>query len=381
MKIRNNVMRTRSGFTLIELLVVIAIIAILAAILFPVFSRAREKARQVACINNQRQSAMAYLMYAQENETFPVGSAAWSAISVPPKTLRCPSNKQKDNSYFYNGGAAGVNLAGYKLSQITKPEAVLLTADGMENYLLDGDYDAAYGEFINGKNIRHFIDFRHNNRTVCSFVDSHVEVIEAVSAIENAITGNNTLTQMRLLENGPGKEAYFFAYKATNSSNVMGNYTAAGYAATTASRYVDGLYAGGSGWTSDGSLPTNFHTPTFTCAALPHYLVIKFVEDQDISRVRFHSFASTSSGSWLSFSWKTVSIYTDENATQLVPGMADQILEKSPALSKGAVTDLTFATPVTTKVITIKCTDTHTAPNDSSWTGLGEVQFFVPKIE
>lgn len=64
-----------SGFTLIELLVVIAIIAILAAILFPVFAQAREKARQASCLSNQKQVGLALLMYVQDyDEQFPVGS-------------------------------------------------------------------------------------------------------------------------------------------------------------------------------------------------------------------------------------------------------------------------------------------------------------------
>ncbi len=62
----------RRGFTLIELLVVIAIIAILAAILFPVFARAREKARQSSCLSNIKQLGLASLAYAQDyDETFP----------------------------------------------------------------------------------------------------------------------------------------------------------------------------------------------------------------------------------------------------------------------------------------------------------------------
>jgi prepilin-type N-terminal cleavage/methylation domain-containing protein len=62
----------RQGFTLIELLVVIAIIAILAAILFPVFAQAREKARQTQCVSNCRQIGMGIQMYLNDwDETFP----------------------------------------------------------------------------------------------------------------------------------------------------------------------------------------------------------------------------------------------------------------------------------------------------------------------
>src|SRR3979409_1025464 len=59
-------MKRRRGFTLIELLVVIAIIAILAAILFPVFAQAREKARQTSCLSNTKQMMLGVKMYTQD---------------------------------------------------------------------------------------------------------------------------------------------------------------------------------------------------------------------------------------------------------------------------------------------------------------------------
>ena len=66
---------TNRGFTLVELLVVIAIIAILAAIMFPVFAKARDKARQASCQNNLKSIGAAMLMYAQDYEEMFPGQA------------------------------------------------------------------------------------------------------------------------------------------------------------------------------------------------------------------------------------------------------------------------------------------------------------------
>ena len=98
----------RKGFTLIELLVVIAIIAILAAILFPVFAKAREKARQTSCLSNVKQTTLGLLMYVQDyDERFGLdggynGDNTWARqwpIAVQPyvknaQILRCPSNSR-----------------------------------------------------------------------------------------------------------------------------------------------------------------------------------------------------------------------------------------------------------------------------------------------
>jgi len=94
--------RKNTGFTLIELLVVIAIIAILAAILFPVFSRARERSRQATCISNQRQISLSLNMYLQDHdESFPTAQE-WQQILNKDGKLSCPNTRGK-LGYGMNG--------------------------------------------------------------------------------------------------------------------------------------------------------------------------------------------------------------------------------------------------------------------------------------
>ena len=121
-------MSTRSeqqGFTLIELLVVIAIISILASILMPVFSQARGKGRQAACISNVRQITLAFMMYSQDyNESFPRGqSVAGDAESqwynaIFPYTrnrqiLHCPDRTDKAPGYGMNPLASGRSIGSF----------------------------------------------------------------------------------------------------------------------------------------------------------------------------------------------------------------------------------------------------------------------------
>ncbi len=158
---------TRRGFTLIELLVVIAIIAILAAILFPVFAKAREKARQASCLSNVKQIGIGLMAYLQDYDErlpmtyFYIGAAGSSDLYWPIDVLQpyiknwqinfCPSFKWAtpysgcrppglpsplDGSYaiVFNitsnrGGYASTSLSRCPIGEIARPAETLVACD------------------------------------------------------------------------------------------------------------------------------------------------------------------------------------------------------------------------------------------------------------
>ncbi len=158
-------MSSRKGFTLIELLVVIAIIAILAAILFPVFAKAREKARQTACINNERQIALAITMFAQDNnELLPDAASVWGSINIDKGVLICPSAGTKiKNAYLYSG-----YIAGKALGEVSSPSTEMLLGEGTHTA------STAYP----GDNVAYLMSDivkNHNGKFVQSYLDGHVD--------------------------------------------------------------------------------------------------------------------------------------------------------------------------------------------------------------
>ncbi len=216
----------RRGFTLIELLVVIAIIAILAAILFPVFARAREKARQTSCLSNIKQLNLGFQMYAQDyDELFPSAWYVWNnqdgwvwADCIYPYiknygVYRCPSRKTLNpvwttaptlrgvipsmNRYAlayasntnYWGGSNGAGVAcnhpmGRELARIEKPAETVLLHDyyghfesaaqfTIHTYLSSGHQDV----------------YRHNDGVNVAFVDGHAKWLNRGSLCEQNANG------------------------------------------------------------------------------------------------------------------------------------------------------------------------------------------------
>ncbi|NUP99163.1 MAG: DUF1559 domain-containing protein [Armatimonadetes bacterium] len=173
------------AFTLIELLVVIAIIAILAAILFPVFAKAREKARQSSCQSNSRQIGTALAMYAQDyDETYMMVEGVgglhreWFEMLYPyvrnPQVFRCPSAARDtsgaESDYSLNGFFAhGLNMA-----SIDSP-AEFITIGERRSGVGEADYhpwDAGPGPNEFGD---HLDGTRHNDGANYAFADGHAK--------------------------------------------------------------------------------------------------------------------------------------------------------------------------------------------------------------
>jgi prepilin-type N-terminal cleavage/methylation domain-containing protein/prepilin-type processing-associated H-X9-DG protein len=189
----------RKGFTLIELLVVIAIIAILAAILFPVFARAREKARQTSCLSNIKQLALAILSYAQDyDECLPMcrwhDGTTWRGFyqEVPPyiqnaQIFRCPSDPTVtvrygascSNSYSTMGYNTGVSLG-----DVNYPAEAYLIMCGLNNYehTPHNSWPGVCGCSPS------YMEYLHNEGSNIAFADGHGKWMA-----EGAITQNTRL--------------------------------------------------------------------------------------------------------------------------------------------------------------------------------------------
>jgi prepilin-type N-terminal cleavage/methylation domain-containing protein/prepilin-type processing-associated H-X9-DG protein len=181
----------RKGFTLIELLVVIAIIAILAAILFPVFAKAREKARQTSCLNNVKQLATAWVAYAQDYDerTVPYRYPDYWPQKLDPyvkntQILVCPSSGSTSWSANYGINYVHGALYTWPLSQFTYPAEHFIILDNWNQLAYCQACYSTTIVYTPGMN-----PLRHNDGVNVAFADGHAKWMKP-----DGIIGNNAAT-------------------------------------------------------------------------------------------------------------------------------------------------------------------------------------------
>jgi prepilin-type N-terminal cleavage/methylation domain-containing protein/prepilin-type processing-associated H-X9-DG protein len=219
----------RKGFTLIELLVVIAIIAILAAILFPVFAKAREKARQTSCLSNIKQIVLASMQYAQDYDEMMVRSGYWiisptwfsywfdqlGPYTKNTQVFTCPSSNYRTLSPYptygnygmvnqvvgYQTGRNGFTASGWtcaggtaprSLGSIIAPAERVFVSDASQFntevtywYRTDNTTTPSAAEATAHGGAYYWVDCRHNGGANCGFVDGHAKWLTGTKPYRN----------------------------------------------------------------------------------------------------------------------------------------------------------------------------------------------------